>query len=127
MDKLLDEIESDHIIVDFHAEATSENMPANILTVRSTLDRDSWDTYITDVGMSSVLNHRRRNQTGYQEIFGVPERVYPEKKGRYSSMLFDHLREIKRISLKEEPLIRKGYMSNYHLPNQRILERGRKT
>ena len=123
MDKLLDEIESDHIIVDFHAEATSEKYAlANYLDGRvdaligththvQTADEARFPKgmlYITDVGMSGVrfsIIGGEIKQGIRKFVSGVPERVYPEKEGplQFNAVLLDlDLREITRISLKEE-------------------------
>jgi hypothetical protein len=123
MDEILKEIDSDYIIVDFHAEATSEKYAlANYLDGRvsaligththvQTADAVRFPKgmlYITDVGMSGVrfsIIGGEIKQGIRKFITGVPERIYPEKEGllQFNAVLLDfETKQIQRIELKDE-------------------------
>ncbi|MDD4184793.1 MAG: TIGR00282 family metallophosphoesterase [Candidatus Izemoplasmatales bacterium] len=122
MDELLKEIESDYILVDFHAEATSEKYAlANYLDGRvdaligththvQTADECKFPKgmlYISDVGMSGVrfsIIGGEIKQGIRKFVTGVPERIYPEKEGplQFNAVLIDlDKRTIQRIDLKD--------------------------
>lgn len=109
MDELLSKIQSDHIIVDFHAEATSEKYAmANYLDGRvdallgththvPTADACVFPKgllYISDVGMTGVkygIIGGEIKQGIRKFLTGVPERVNPETTGllQFNAVLLD--------------------------------------
>ena len=109
MDELLARIKSDHVIVDFHAEATSEKYAmANYLDGRvdallgththvPTADACVFPKgllYITDVGMTGVkygVIGGEIKQGIRKFLTGVPERVNPETAGllQFNAVLLD--------------------------------------
>jgi len=109
MDELLSKIKSDHVIVDFHAEATSEKYAmANYLDGRvdalvgththvPTADACVFPKgmlYITDVGMTGVkysVIGGEIKQGIRKFLTGVPERVNPETAGllQFNAVLLD--------------------------------------
>lgn len=121
-DELLAKIEADYIIVDFHAEATSEkyalayyldgrvdavvgthtHVPTadNIVLPKGTL-------YITDVGMTGAkygIIGGDREQGIRKFLSGVPERVKPQKESplQFNAVLLDLLnKKIERINIFE--------------------------
>ncbi len=123
MDSLLSSLETDHIIVDFHAEATSEKYAlANYLDGRvtalvgththvPTADESVFPKgmlYITDVGMTGVkfsVIGGQIKQAIRKFVTGMPERVYPEKEGplQFNAVLLDlDNRKISRINYQDE-------------------------
>ncbi len=123
MDELLDEIEADYIIVDFHAEATSEKyamayyldgrVDAIIGTHTHVPTADNsvlpkGTLYISDVGMTgvrfgiiggSVVQGLRKFKTG------VPERVVPQETGvlQFNAVFMDlENKKIERINIFED-------------------------
>lgn len=122
MDDLLKELDSDYVIVDFHAEATSEKYAlANYLDGRvnalvgththvPTADASVFPKgmlYITDVGMTGVrfsVIGGEIQQAIRKFISGVPERVHPEKEGplQFNAVMLDlELKTITPINLQE--------------------------
>ena len=122
MDNLLSTIDSDYILVDFHAEATSEKYAlANYLDGRvsaligththvQTADECVFPKgmlYITDVGMSGVrysIIGGEIKQGIRKFVTGVPERVYPEKEGplQFNAVVLDLVQKtITRINIRE--------------------------
>jgi len=121
MDQILDAIKSDYVIVDFHAEATSEKYAlANYLDGRvdamvgththvETADESVFPKgmlYITDVGMTGVrfsVIGGEIKQGIRKFVTGVPERVFPEKEGplQFNAVFMDLVnRKIERINWK---------------------------
>ena len=122
MDELLEKITADYIIVDFHAEATSEkyamayyldgrvdaivgthtHVPTadNIVLPKGTL-------YITDVGMTGAkygIIGGSREQGIRKFTSGVPERVKPEENSvlQFNAVFLDLLnKKIERINIFE--------------------------
>lgn len=122
-DRLLNEIVADYIIVDFHAEATSEKLTlAHYLDGRvdaligththvPTADNmvlPKGTLYITDVGMTGVkygIIGGEIKQGIRKFISGVPERVKPETEGplQFNAVIMDlDQKNIKRINIMEE-------------------------
>jgi hypothetical protein len=122
MDQILSEINSDYILVDFHAEATSEKYAmANYLDGRvnaligththvPTADECLFPKgmlYISDVGMTGVrysVIGGEINQAIRKFITGVPERVMPEKSGplQFNAVFLDlESKKIQRINLTD--------------------------
>lgn len=123
MDELLEKITADHIIVDFHAEATSEKIAlahyvdgrvdAVVGTHTHVPTADEMvlprgTMYQTDVGMSGVkygIIGGELDQGIRKFVSGVPERVRPEKSGllQFNAVLLDlDNKKITRINIKEE-------------------------
>lgn len=122
-DRLLKEIKADYIIIDFHAEATSEKLALahyldgrvdavlgththvptadNMVLPKKTL-------YITDIGMTGIkygIIGGNIKQAIRKFISGVPERVRPEKEGKlqFNAVIMDlDLKTIKRINIIED-------------------------
>jgi metallophosphoesterase (TIGR00282 family) len=122
MDQLLEEIEADYIVVDFHAEATSEkyamayyldgrvdavigthtHVPTcdNIVLPKGTL-------YISDVGMTGAkysIIGGSIEQGIRKFLTGVPERVKPQKESllQFNAVLLDLInKKIERINIFE--------------------------
>lgn len=122
MDELLKNITSDFIMVDFHAEATSEKYAmANYLDGRvdalvgththvPTADECVFPKgmlYISDVGMTGVrysVIGGDIQQAIRKFITGVPERVHPEKTGplQFNAVCLDLTnKKIQRINLTD--------------------------
>ncbi len=122
IDELLSTIKSDYIIVDIHAEATSEKYAlANYLDGRvsalvgththvPTADNMKFPKgmlYISDVGMTGVKNSiigGEIKQGIRKFLTGVPERVVPETEGslQFNAVLLDFdLNKIERINIFE--------------------------
>lgn len=122
MDELLEEIKSDYVIVDIHAEATSEKYAlANYLDGRvdalvgththvPTADNTRFPNgmlYISDVGMTGVnysIIGGEIKQGIRKFLSGVPERVLPEKNGplQFNAVLLDFdAKKIERINIFE--------------------------
>lgn len=123
MDLLLKKITADYIIVDFHAEATSEKIAlAHYLDGRvdavlgththvTTADNmvlPKGTLYITDVGMTGALHGiigGERIQGLRKFVSGVPERIKPELTGplQFNAVYLDlDSKIIKRINVREE-------------------------
>ncbi len=122
-DALLKDIKADYIIVDFHAEATSEKLAlAHYLDGRvdaiigththvPTADEmvlPKGTLYITDVGMTGVKHSiigGEITQGIRKFISGVPERVKPEKTGKlqFNAVMMNlDTKTIKRINIRED-------------------------
>ncbi len=122
-DELLKEIKADYIIVDFHAEATSEKLAlAHYLDGRvdailgththvptaDDMRLPKGTLYITDVGMTGVkfgIIGGEITQGIRKFISGVPERVRPETSNllQFNAVIMDlEQHTIKRINIKEE-------------------------
>jgi hypothetical protein len=122
MDELLSKIQSDYIIVDFHAEATSEKTAmATYLDGRidallgththvPTADAcimPKGMMYITDVGMTGVrfgVIGGSSEQAIRKFLTGVPERTVPETKGplQFNAVFLDLAnRKIEKITIFE--------------------------
>ncbi|MDP2424750.1 MAG: TIGR00282 family metallophosphoesterase [Candidatus Izemoplasmatales bacterium] len=122
MDTLLAQIDSDYIIVDFHAEATSEKYAlANYLDGRvsamvgththvPTADSIVFPKgmlYLSDVGMTGTkygIIGGEIKQGIRKFLSGVPERVNPENSGplQFNAVLLDlEQRKIERINIYE--------------------------
>jgi len=122
IDQLLDTIEADYIIVDIHAEATSEKLAlAHHLDGRvhaiigththvPTADEmclPKGTLYITDVGMTGIkygIIGGEVSQGIRKFISGIPERVKPEKSGllQFNAVIMDlDSQWIKRINIRE--------------------------
>lgn len=122
IDRILEENEADHVLVDFHAEATSEKYAmANYLDGRvdaligththvPTADESVFPKgllYISDVGMTGVKHSiiGGNIEQGIRKFLtGVPERVYPENKGllQFNAVLLDFgQKTIERINYQE--------------------------
>ncbi len=122
-DELLSRIKADYIIVDFHAEATSEKLAlAHYLDGRvdailgththvPTADNmvlPKGTLYITDVGMTGVKHGiigGEISQGIRKFISGVPERVKPEKTRllQFNAVIMDlDTKKIERINIAEE-------------------------
>ena len=123
MDEILDNLEADYILVDFHAEATSEKLALahyldgrvnavvgththvptadNMILPKGTL-------YITDVGMTGELHGiigGELTQGIRKFISGVPERIKAELNGplQFNAVYMDlEQKEIKRINIRED-------------------------
>lgn len=123
MDRILTEIKSDYVVLDFHAEATSEKYAlAHYLDGRidamvgththvQTADEIRFPKgmlYISDVGMSGVrfgIIGGEVKQGIRKFVTGVPERVFPEKNGplQFSAVLLDlEQKKIERIAIQEQ-------------------------
>jgi 2',3'-cyclic-nucleotide 2'-phosphodiesterase len=123
MDKLLEEIDSDYIIVDFHAEATSEKYAlAHYLDGRvdaiigththvPTADEAVFPKgtlYISDVGMTGVrfgIIGGEVSQGLRKFKTGVPERVNPQTEGslQFNAVYLDlDNKKIERINIFED-------------------------
>lgn len=123
MDELLAEIEADYIIVDFHAEATSEKIAlAHYLDGRvdavigththvPTADDmvfPKGTLYLSDVGMTGAKYGIIGGEVAQgirKFVSGVPERVRPETSGllQFNAVLLDlDNKKIQRINIKEE-------------------------
>ncbi len=122
MDELLEKINADYIIVDFHAEATSEKIALahyldgrvdavigththvptadNVVLPKGTL-------YLTDVGMTGALHGiigGELKQGIRKFVTGVPERIKPELDGplQFNAVILDlDSKTIKRINIRE--------------------------
>jgi calcineurin-like phosphoesterase len=122
MDLLLEEIEADYIVVDFHAEATSEkyalahyldgrvsaiigthtHVPTadNIVLPKGTL-------YISDVGMTGAkygIIGGDVSQGIRKFLSGIPERVKPQKESllQFNACFLDlEMKKIERINIFE--------------------------
>ncbi len=122
-DELLNQIEADYIIIDFHAEATSEKLAlAHYLdgrvdaiigththvTTADDMVLPKGTLYLTDVGMTGVkygIIGGEINQGIRKFISGVPERVRPEKSGllQFNAVYLDlENKKIQRINIKED-------------------------
>lgn len=122
IDELLSTIQADYIVVDFHAEATSEKYAmANYLDGRvdaligththvPTADNTTFPKgmlYISDVGMTGVrfgIIGGDIKQGIRKFVSGVPERTLPEKQGplQFNAVLIDlTLKKIERINIFE--------------------------
>lgn len=122
IDELLSRIESDYVIVDFHAEATSEKYAlANYLdgkvdamvgthTHVPTADNIVFPKgmlYVSDVGMTGVMYSiigGEIKQGIRKFLSGVPERVLPENDGplQFNAVLLDlDNHKIERINIFE--------------------------
>lgn len=123
MDELLEEIKADYIIVDFHAEATSEKLAlAHYLdgrvdailgththvTTADEMKLPKGTLYITDVGMTGVkygIIGGEVHQGIRKFVSGVPERVKPEQYGplQFNAVFMDlDQKTIKRINIRED-------------------------
>ncbi|MCK4552345.1 MAG: YmdB family metallophosphoesterase [Tenericutes bacterium] len=123
MDILLKKIKADYIIVDFHAEATSEKIAlAHYLDGRvdavlgththvTTADNmvlPKGTLYITDVGMTGAVHGiigGELKQGLRKFVSGVPERIKPELSGplQFNAVFLDlDNKVIKRINIREE-------------------------
>ncbi len=122
IDELLAQLDSDYVIVDFHAEATSEKYAmANYLDGRvnalvgththvptaDTIVFPKGLLYVTDVGMTGVkygIIGGEIKQGIRKFLTGVPETVVPEKSGplQFNAVLLDlEQKKIERISIYE--------------------------
>ncbi len=122
MDELLTKIKSDYIIVDFHAEATSEKtamacyldgrVSALIGTHTHVPTSDAsvlpkGTLYLTDVGMTGVrygVIGGSAEQAIRKFITGVPERTVPEAKGplQFNAVFLDlQAKKIEKITIYE--------------------------
>lgn len=125
MDELLSEIQADYILVDFHAEATSEKYAlANYLDGRisamvgththvPTADACLFPKgmlYVSDVGMTGVrfgIIGGEIKQGIRKFLSGVPERTLPEKQGplQFNAVLLDlERKKIESIHIFEDSL-----------------------
>jgi hypothetical protein len=122
IDRMLEETDADHVLVDFHAEATSEKYAmANYLDGRvdaligththvPTADETVFPKgllYITDVGMTGISHSiiGGKIEQGIRKFLtGVPERIHPETKGplQFNAVLLDlEQHTIERINYHE--------------------------
>lgn len=123
MDALLSVIKADYIIVDFHAEATSEKLAlAHYLDGRvdaivgththvptaDDMRLPKGTLYITDVGMTGVRHGvigGELRQGIRKFVSGVPERVLPALDGKlqFNAVMLDlSQKTIQRINIKED-------------------------
>ncbi|MDC7243927.1 MAG: TIGR00282 family metallophosphoesterase [Sphaerochaetaceae bacterium] len=123
MDELLEKIQADYIIVDIHAEATSEKLAlAHYLDGRvsavlgththvptaDNLILPKGTMYLSDVGMTGALFGvigGELNQGIKKFISGIPERIRPEKNSplQFNAVLLDFIQnKIERINIFEE-------------------------
>lgn len=123
MDALLEQIKADYIIVDFHAEATSEKLAlAHYLDGRvdailgththvptaDDMRLPKGTLYITDVGMTGVrygVIGGELKQGIRKFVSGVPERVVPALDGKlqFNAVMLDlEQKSIQRINIKED-------------------------
>ncbi len=123
MDEILEKVKADYIIVDFHAEATSEKLAlAHYLdgrvdailgththvTTADEMKLPKGTLYITDVGMTGVkygVIGGEVRQAIRKFVSGVPERVKPETAGplQFNAVFMDlDAKTIKRINIKED-------------------------
>jgi calcineurin-like phosphoesterase len=123
VDELLKEIKADYIIIDFHAEATSEKLAlAHYLDGRvdaivgththvptaDAMKLPNGTLYISDIGMSGSLFGiigGELKQGIRKFISGVPERVKPENNGplQFNAVIMDfENKTIKSINIREE-------------------------
>ncbi|HOP56658.1 MAG TPA: TIGR00282 family metallophosphoesterase [Bacillota bacterium] len=121
-DEVIQKCDSDYIIIDFHAEATSEKYAlANYLDGRvsalvgththvTTADECVFPKgmlYITDIGMTGVKYSIIGGDIGQglrKFITGIPERTRPEKNGplQFSAVLLDlEQKRIERVNYAE--------------------------
>ena len=123
VDEILNKVKADYIIVDFHAEATSEKLAlAHYLDGRvnavvgththvATADNlvlPKGTLYITDIGMTGTLFSiigGEIKQGIRKFILGVPERIKPEKNGplQFNAVIMDfETKKIERINIRED-------------------------
>ncbi len=123
MDDILQEIDADYIIVDVHAEATSEKLAlAHYLDGRvnavvgththvptaDNIKLPKGTLYISDVGMTGALHGIIGGELAQgirKFISGVPERIKPETNGplQFNAVYMDLEQQvIKRINIREE-------------------------
>lgn len=122
MDEILNQIQSDYIVVDFHAEATSEKTAMALYldgrvdamvgthTHVPTADAQILPNgllYITDVGMTGVrfgVIGGSKEQAIRKFLTGVPERTIPETNGplQFNAVMLDLAnKKIEKITIFE--------------------------